>query len=243
MLQAKGCPISADAQATRPSAALACLPNPAAALLALAPLAEVRADAHRPAFLALVSPALVQAEPRPPTVLALVPLALVMAGFQPPTLLALATDALVRAETAWLPVLGIPRCLFCASCRQLCRAAEPLHSCIAAEPVRYVHLNQGAPYKRERHLWRTPHPLCLALDMKTRGAKNLLHLKTQRFVWSPKSVLYHVPPEKMRSPRRSWALNCAFRHLILRKARPTCATDRVRGALAAPPAPGSLARK
>jgi len=122
-------------------------------------------------------------------------------------------------------------------------SAELQNLCIAAEPVRYVHLNQGAPYKRERHLWRTPHPLCLALDMKTRGAKNLLHLKTQRFVWSPKSVLYHVPPEKMRSPRRSWALNCAFRHLILRKARPTCATDRVRGALAAPPAPVSFARK
>ena len=129
MLQAKGCPISADAQATRPSAALACLPNPAAALLALAPLAEVRADAHRPAFLALVSPALVQAEPRPPTVLALVPLALVMAGFQPPTLLALATDALVRTEIAWLLVLCALRCvcLFALplrasnSCRQLCR--------------------------------------------------------------------------------------------------------------------------
>jgi hypothetical protein len=66
------------------------------ALLALAPLALVRADARPPALLACHAalPALVRADGRPPALLALAPPALVLTEARPLALLACAPDAL-----------------------------------------------------------------------------------------------------------------------------------------------------
>jgi hypothetical protein len=114
---------------------------PPPAFLAAAPLALVRADARPPALLACAPDALVRADARPPAVIAFVPDALVLSDARPPALLALVPGALVLAD-ARLPAL-----LACAPLVIVLADARPL-ALLAWAPLSLLRADTARPLRR-----------------------------------------------------------------------------------------------